>query len=73
MLADESFQETNTALSPSLCLALLVLARQLHASVGGRVESAYDDEFGLSGQILLSEGEIAEERNGALSLGTEQD
>ena len=73
MLADESFQEANTALAPSLCLARLVLARQLHTSVGGRVEPAYDDELGLSGQILLSEGEVAEERNGSLSLRTEQD
>lgn len=43
MLADESLQETNTALASSLCLALLVLACQLHTSVGSRVEPAYDN------------------------------
>jgi len=60
MLADESLQEANTARAPSLSLALLVLACQLHASMGGGIDSAYDDEPGLSGQILLSEGEVAE-------------
>jgi VIT1/CCC1 family predicted Fe2+/Mn2+ transporter len=72
VLADESLQEANPALSPALGFVVLVLAGQLHASVSGGIEPADDDELGLSGQVLLSEGEIAEQREGALSLGVEE-
>lgn len=73
MLANKPFKEASTTLSLGLSFALLVLACQLHASMGGWVESAYYNEFGLSWKILLRKGEITEKRKSSFPFSIEQD